>query len=81
MVKVGCKVFIGSVLLWIALSGSSCQLQQVPQEGKAVVPVLDTIVLIGFRPGMAVSQTSGVVRSPICGAVHSEHYKQGRKGQ
>ncbi len=69
MVKVGCKVFIGSVLLWIALSGSSCQLQQVPQEDKAVVPALDTIVLIGFRPGLAVSQTSGVVRSPISGAV------------
>jgi hypothetical protein len=71
MVKVGCKLFIGAVLLWIALSGSSCQLQQVPQEDKAVVLPMNTIVFIGFRPGLSPSQTPGMVRSPISGAVFS----------
>jgi hypothetical protein len=53
------------------MSGSSCQLQQVPQEDKAVLPPLNKIVFIGFRPGLSPSQTPGLVRSPISGAVFS----------
>jgi len=71
MGNVGCKLLIGSILILVVLSGASCQLQQVPQEDKAVVPPLNTIVFIGFRPGLSPSQTPGLVRSPISGAVFS----------
>jgi len=65
------RLFTGAVLFLIVLSGSSCQLQQVPQEDKPVVPALDTIVLIGFRPALPSSQSAGLVRSPISGAAFS----------
>lgn len=65
------KLFIGSTLVLIVLNGSSCQLQQVPPEDKPVVPVLNTIVLVGFRPALPPSQAPGVARSPISGAVLS----------
>lgn len=71
MANVGRKRLIGPIVFLIVLSGSSCQLQQVPQEDKAVVPPLNTIVFIGFRPGLSPSQTPGMVRSPISGAVFS----------
>lgn len=71
MGNVACKLFTGALLVLIVLSGPSCQLQQVPQEDKAVVPQMNTIVFIGFRPGLPPSQTPGLVRSPISGAVFS----------
>jgi hypothetical protein len=68
----GCyKLLIISILVLIFLGGSSCQLQQVPQEDRPVVPVFNTIVLIGFRPALPPSQTPGLARSPISGAVFS----------
>jgi hypothetical protein len=65
------KLLISSILVLISVSGSSCQLQQVPQEDKPIVPIFNTIVLIGFRPALLPSQTPGLVRSPISGAVFS----------
>ena len=55
----------------MALSESSCQHQQVPQEDKPGVPAWNTIVLIGFRPALSPSQAPTVARSPISGAVFS----------
>jgi len=71
MRNVGCKLLIGFILFLILMSGLSCQLHQVPQEDKVVVPPMNTIVFVGFRPGLSPSQTSGLVRSPISGAVFS----------
>jgi len=71
MGKFAGRLFTSAILFLIVLSGSSCQLQQVPQEDKLAVPGLDTIVLIGFRPGLPSSQAPGLVRSPISGAVFS----------
>jgi TolB-like protein len=71
MGKFAGRVFPSAVLFLIVLSGSSCQLQQVPQEDKPVAPALETIVLIGFRPALSSSQTPGLMRSPISGAVFS----------
>jgi hypothetical protein len=71
MAKVYCKLLVSCVLVWIALSGSSCQLPQVPQEEKPVVPVFNTIVLIGFRPALLPTEAPGLARSPISGAVFS----------
>jgi hypothetical protein len=65
------KLLTSAIVVSIVLIGSSCQLQQVPQEDKPVVPALDTIVLIGFRPALSPSQASGLMRSPISGAVFS----------
>lgn len=65
------KRLISSVLVLVVLSGSSCQLQQAPKEDKPVVPVLNTIVLVGFRPALSPSQAPGMARSPISGAVFS----------
>lgn len=71
MGKVSNKHLTSAILVLIILIGSSCQLQRVPQEDKPVVPALDTIVLIGFRPALSPSQASGLMRSPISGAVFS----------
>jgi hypothetical protein len=71
MVKVGDKLLTIAVLVLTALIGFSCQLQQTPKEDKPAVPLLDTIVVIGFRPGLPPAQPSGLVRSPISGAVFS----------
>lgn len=71
MGKVCYKLLISSILVLIILSGSSCQLQQVPQEDKPVLPALSTIVLIAFRPALLPYQTAGLVRSPISGAAFS----------
>ena len=68
---VGRKLLIGCILFLIVQSGSSCQLQQVPQEDKAVVPPLNTVVFVGFRPGLSPSQSPGLVRSAISGAIFS----------
>jgi TolB-like protein len=65
------RLFATAILFSIVLSGSSCQLQQVPQEDKQGAPALDTIVLIGFRPALPSSQAPSLVRSPISGAVFS----------
>ncbi|MBP1741290.1 MAG: hypothetical protein H6Q48_3583 [Deltaproteobacteria bacterium] len=65
------RLFATAILFSIALSGSSCQLQQVPQEDKRDVPALVTIVVIGFRPALPSSQAPGLVRGPISGAVFS----------
>jgi hypothetical protein len=62
-------MLIGSILFLLLLSGSSCQLYQVSQDDKAAVPPLNTIVVVGFRPGLAASQAPGLMRSPISGAV------------
>jgi hypothetical protein len=71
MVKVGDKLLASAILVLTVLIGFSCQLQQVPKEDKPVVPSLDTIVVIGFRPGLPSAQTPGLMRSPISGAVFS----------
>jgi hypothetical protein len=71
MGKVLGKLLKNTLLILIVLSGSSCQLQQVPQEDKPVVPALDTIAFIGFRSALPPSHTSGLVSSPISGAVFS----------
>jgi hypothetical protein len=71
MGKVCDKLLTSAIVVLIVLIGSSCQLQQVPQEDKPVVPALETIVLIGFRPALSRSQASGLMRSPISGAVFS----------
>ena len=71
MGKVANRLLACFFLLLFVLIGSSCQLQQVPQEDKPVVSALDTIVVIGFRPGLPSSQPPGLVRSPISGAVFS----------
>lgn len=63
------KVLRGSLVCLLLLIGSSCQLQHVSQEEKAGVPLLDTVVFVGFRPSLASSQAPGLVRSPISGAV------------
>jgi len=67
--KVCCKLVMSSILVLIVLAGSSCQIQQVPSEDKPVAPAFNTIALVGFRPALSPSQTPGVVRSPISGAV------------
>ena len=69
MRNVRCKLLIVSILFLLLLCGSSCQLQQVPQDDKTAVPPLHTVVFIGFHPGMTSSQSPGLVRSPISGAV------------
>jgi len=71
MGNAGCKLILGFILFWIVLSGSSCALQPVPQEEKTLVPPLNAIVFVGFRPGLSSSQTPGLVHSPISGAVFS----------
>jgi hypothetical protein len=71
MNNVGCKLIIGPILFLLLLSGPSCQLQQVPQEDKAIVPPFNTVVFVGFRSGLSPSQPSGLIRSPISGAVFS----------
>jgi len=71
MGKVCDKLLTSAIVVLIVLVGSSCQLQQVPQKDKPVVPALDTIVLIGFRRALSPSQASGLMRSPISGAVFS----------
>jgi len=71
MVKVGDKLLTSAILVLTVLIGSSCQIQQVPKEDKPAVPSLDTIVVIGFRPGLPSTKTPGMVRSPISGAVFS----------
>ncbi len=71
MVKVSDKLLTSAILVWSVLIGFSCQLQQVPKEDKPVTPSLDTIAVIGFRPGLPSGQTPGLVRSPISGAVFS----------
>jgi hypothetical protein len=71
MRKVCDKLLTSAIVVLIVLVGSSCQLQQVPQKDKPVVPALDTIVLIGFRRALSPSQASGLMRSPISGAVFS----------
>jgi hypothetical protein len=71
MGKVCYKLLISSILVLIILSGSSCQLQQVPQEDRPVLPAFSTIVVIGFRPALLPYQTAGLVRSPISGATFS----------
>jgi hypothetical protein len=65
------KILSRLFLFLIPFLGSSCQLQQVPQEDKAPLPELRSIVFIGFRPGLPSSQAPGPVRSPISGAVFS----------
>jgi hypothetical protein len=69
MDRLDCKLLIGALLLLVALSGFSCSVQQVPKEDKPPMPVLNTIVVIGFRPALAPSQAPGFVRSPISGAM------------
>jgi hypothetical protein len=71
MGNVGCKLLISATLALFFLSGSSCQLQQFPQEDKPSLPVLNTIVFLGFRPALPPSQPPGSVRSPISGGVFS----------
>jgi hypothetical protein len=71
MGKVCCKLIIISIFVLIFLSGSSCQLQQAPQEDKTVLPELKTIAVVGFRPALSPTQEPGLVRSPISGAVFS----------
>jgi hypothetical protein len=71
MCKVGRKLIIGALLLLMALSSFSCSVQQVPKGEKPPMPVLNTIVVIGFRPALAPSQAPGLVRSPISGAMFS----------
>jgi len=53
------------------LLGSSCQHQGVAPEDKPVFPPVSTVALVGFRPALSPAQTSGMVRSPISGAVFS----------
>jgi hypothetical protein len=69
MGKAGFKLLISALLLSIALSGFSCQGRQVAKEEEPPMPVLNTIVVIGFRPALAPSQPPGPVRSPISGAI------------
>jgi hypothetical protein len=69
MGKVGCKLLIGALLLLLVLSSFSCSVQQVPKGEKPPMPVLNTIVVIGFRPALAPSRAPGLVRSPISGAI------------
>jgi hypothetical protein len=71
MGKVVGKFLTSAISVLILLSGFSCQPQQMPQKDKPMVPALDTIVFIGFRPALPPSQTPGLVRSPISGAVFS----------
>jgi hypothetical protein len=71
MVKVGDKLLTSAVLVLTALIGFSCQLQQTPKEDKPAVPSMETIVVIGFRPGLPPAQPPGLARSPISGAVFS----------
>jgi hypothetical protein len=71
MGKVAFKLLISALLLSIALSGFSCHGPQVAKEDKPPMPVLNTIVVIGFRSALAPSQAPGLVRSPISGAMFS----------
>jgi hypothetical protein len=71
MSKAGFKLLMSALLLSIALTGFSCQGRQVAKEEKPPMPVLNTIVVIGFRPALAPSQPPGPVRSPISGAIFS----------
>jgi hypothetical protein len=71
MGKAGFKLLISALLLSMALTGFACQGRQVSKEEEPPMPVLDTIVVIGFRPALGPSQPPGLVRSPISGAIFS----------
>jgi len=57
------------LLALLGLSGSSCRHPGAAPDDKPVLPLLNSIALVGFRPALSPAQSPGMVRSPISGAV------------